>query len=120
MSGDVDTGFGNSLINYYIIIHLLRELNIEGDVIVNGDDFIIFTNSLLPNNFAELLRNYNMDTVLKPTTTRIHTVEVCRSKLIFHPNGHATMAFDPHRLIDIYGCTYHNYPARRTSDNLTK
>jgi hypothetical protein len=43
MPGDVDTSFGNSLIKYYILISLLNELNIVGDAIVNGDDFILFT-----------------------------------------------------------------------------
>jgi hypothetical protein len=38
MPGDVDTSFLNSLINYYILISLLNELNIVGDAIVNGND----------------------------------------------------------------------------------
>jgi hypothetical protein len=55
MSGDVDTSFGNSLINYYILISLLKELNVVGDAIVNGDDFIIFTTRKCTSNPKVLL-----------------------------------------------------------------
>lgn len=110
MSGDVDTSFGNCIINYYILRSLLADLHIDGDAIVNGDDFILFTNRPIPiADATRILRRYNMDTKLVPSTTRIHTVEFCRCRLILHPDGTPTMAFDPARLKNIYGCTYKHY-----------
>lgn len=43
MSGDVDTSFGNSIINYAILKEVIRILGLKGDAIVNGDDSLIFT-----------------------------------------------------------------------------
>lgn len=45
MSGDVDTSFGNSLINYHVLRAGLREQKIRGEVLVNGDDSIIFSDA---------------------------------------------------------------------------
>jgi len=44
MSGDVDTSLGNSLINYAILKEAISIFKVKGDVIVNGDDSIIFLN----------------------------------------------------------------------------
>lgn len=120
MSGDVDTSLGNSLINYYIIMEVINRLGISGDAIVNGDDFIIFTNCPIPTEPAKLLfRTYNMDTKLAASTTNIHHVEFCRTKLIYHPDGHPTMAFDPDRLKNIYGCSYKLLPQQKYISYLT-
>nr|QTJ63593.1 RNA-dependent RNA polymerase [Hymenopteran tombus-related virus] len=114
MSGDVDTSLGNSLINYYIIMEVIHRLGIDGDAIVNGDDFIIFTNSPIPTEPAKLLfRHYNMDTKLVASTDNIHHVEFCRTKLFYHPDDHPTMAFDYNRLINIYGASYKLLPHKK-------
>nr|QTJ63691.1 RNA-dependent RNA polymerase [Dipteran tombus-related virus] len=109
MSGDVDTSFGNCLLNYYILRSCLADLGIECEIIVNGDDSIIFTNIPLdPATIKAALRRYNMDAVISPSVTSIHKVTFCRTKLVYHPNGHPTMMFDPIRLRKIYGMTYKN------------
>ncbi|APG76415.1 hypothetical protein 2 [Sanxia tombus-like virus 8] len=107
MSGDVDTGYGNSIINYYILKKLLGILRIKGDAIVNGDDFILFTSSKLDSEQCKrILREFNMETEMGESTNNIHHIEFCRCRLIYHPDGHPTMAFDPDRLQKIYGATY--------------
>lgn len=107
MSGDVDTSFGNSLINYAILKQLLVELSLDGDVIVNGDDSIIFSNSPIQISRAiEILRTYNMETEIKSSVTNIHDVEFCRCKVILNDLGKYTMMINPKRLEDIYGMTY--------------
>lgn len=107
MSGDVDTSFGNSLINYAIIKECLLLMGLNGDVIVNGDDSIIFTNSPINiPDFEEILAKFNMVSKVKPSTTKIHHVEFCRSKLVINNRGEYTMLFDPERLINIFGMTY--------------
>nr|AZS32325.1 hypothetical protein 1 [Hypsignathus monstrosus tombus-like virus 1] len=110
MSGDVDTGFGNCIVNLYILRSVLSDLGYKGDAIVNGDDFILFSTARIDiARFGERLRSYNMECKLVDSATNISTVEFCRTKLVYHPDGHPTMAFDPDRLKAIYGCTFHRY-----------
>lgn len=108
MSGDVDTGFGNSLINYAILKEVLKELGIDCDVIVNGDDSIIFTMVPLPIDLVlSRLLKYNMESKMpKPTTTDIFSVEFCRQKLILNNMGEPTLVILPDRLTTIFGMTY--------------
>lgn len=109
MSGDVDTSFGNSLINYYILKDALKQLQIHGDVIVQGDDSIIFSDVPIGQEFVEILRTYNMESKISTSTTRIHTVEYCASKLVYSNSGRPTMAADPGRLRSRYGFCFRPY-----------
>nr|QTJ63595.1 RNA-dependent RNA polymerase [Zygentoman tombus-related virus] len=107
MSGDVDTSLGNSILNYAIIRQVLEMLGIQGDVIVNGDDSIIFTNVPIPIQQCErLMKMFNQESKLKPSTQNIHTVEYCRTKLIVTAEGETTLLFDPQRSVDMFGMTY--------------
>lgn len=107
MSGDVDTGFGNCLINYAILKSTLKDMKLDGEVIVNGDDSIIFTNEPIDIKLAEqLFKQYNMETKVNESVTNIHKVEFCRTKLVINSEGMPTMMIDPDRLIDIYGMQY--------------
>lgn len=111
MSGDVDTSLGNSLVNYAILKHLLDVLNIDGDVIVNGDDSIIFSAAPIPVNIATLyMRKFNMETKFKESVVSIHQVEFCKSKYIINSDGHPTMMMDPNRIINIFGMTHRDVP----------
>nr|QTJ63706.1 RNA-dependent RNA polymerase [Dipteran tombus-related virus] len=115
MSGDVDTSIGNSLINLAILRECIARLNIKGDAIVNGDDFILFTNKPIPNKImTAMLRQYNMETEMAPSTTNIHTVEFCRTKFVLRNDGTPTMMFDPDRLQQIFGMTYQDVPCYLT------
>lgn len=107
MSGDVDTSLGNSLINYAILKDAVTRMVGECDIIVNGDDSIIFTNRPLDIRQAEqLLKEYNMESKFKPTETNIHKVEFCRHKYIINNDGIPTMMIDPDRINGIFGMTY--------------
>lgn len=107
MSGDVDTGFGNCLINYAILKSTLKDMNMEGEAIVNGDDSIIFTNEPIDTKLAEAhFKTYNMETKVNKSVTDIHQVEFCRTKLVINSEGQPTMMIDPERLTDIYGMQY--------------
>lgn len=108
MSGDVDTSLGNSLINYAILKECLYLMGNKGEVIVNGDDSIIFTNQPVDRDLlVDILREFNMvSKVPKPSTTCIHQVEFCRTKLVYKSTGQPTMMFDPTRMINIFGMTH--------------
>lgn len=107
MSGDVDTSFGNCLINYAILKQVLAELNIEGDCIVNGDDSIIFTNQPIDIVKAQqILAKYNMESKIKPSSSNIHQVEFCRTKFVYRSDGTPTMMFDQERLYRFFGMTF--------------
>lgn len=105
MSGDVDTSLGNSLINYAILKECLSRLKIDGDVIVNGDDSILFTNQAIGGGFSELLKKFNMESKISKTSTNIHKIEFCRTKYVIRSDGTPTMMMDPQRIVEIFGMT---------------
>nr|QTJ63687.1 RNA-dependent RNA polymerase [Odonatan tombus-related virus] len=107
MSGDVDTSLGNSLINYAIIKQGLEHLKLEGDVIVNGDDSIIFTHKPIDTEkFIRIMRFYNMESKCKPTVTEIHKVDFCQHRLVIMNNGNFTLMPNTRRVISRFGMTY--------------
>lgn len=112
MSGDVDTSFGNSLLNYHILKTALKEAKINGDVVVQGDDSIIFSDAPLGPDFVALLRRFNMESKLAPSTTNIHHVEYCAAKLVYDNAGRPTMSADPQRIYDRYGFCFRPYDDR--------
>nr|QTJ63684.1 RNA-dependent RNA polymerase [Odonatan tombus-related virus] len=107
MSGDVDTSLGNSLINYAIIKQGLEHLKIKGDVIVNGDDSIIFSdNPIDVTKITQIMKYYNMETKCKETTTNIYNVEFCQHKLIITNDGVHSMMPNTARVLNRFGMTY--------------
>lgn len=119
MSGDVDTSFGNSLINYAIITKILKTLNVHGTAIVNGDDSIIMTKTPLPDHFDAEFKKYNMETIISKHSTNIHEIEFCRTKYVLTSSGQPTMMIDPQRLNQIYGMTF-SPVALKNSQNYNK
>lgn len=107
MSGDVDTSLGNSLINYAILKDSVNKLVGKCEIIVNGDDSIIFSRKAIPTQeLTNSLKTYNMESKVQTSQTNIHKVEFCRQRLIINSLGQAALMIDPERLIDIYGMTY--------------
>jgi hypothetical protein len=108
MSGDVDTSLGNSIINYALLSAILHDCGYhQFEIIVNGDDSILFTKKPINvQQFQSVARKYNMESKVLPSTTIIHQVEFCRTKLVYKPNGQATMMFNPKRSINIFGMHY--------------
>jgi hypothetical protein len=107
MSGDVDTSLGNSLINYAILKQCVTELCGKCEIIVNGDDSIIFTNRKIDTvKLMELLKTYNMESKVMESVTNIHKVEFCRQKIVINSKGKPTLMINPSRINTIYGMTY--------------
>lgn len=107
MSGDVDTSFGNSIINYAILKSAVRDMGIKCEVIVNGDDSIVFSNRKVDRDqLVEVLKTYNMKSKVQETTENIFKVEFCRSKLVLNSFGKPSMMINPSRINSIYGMTY--------------
>lgn len=107
MSGDVDTSFGNCLINYAILKQVLKEMSIDGDIIVNGDDSIIFTNQALDIELTQkILLKYNMESKMQPSHQNIHRVDFCRTRFVYRSSGTPTMMFDQSRLYKTFGMTF--------------
>lgn len=107
MSGNVDTSLGNSLINYAIIKECALKLIGDCEVIVNGDDSILFTNKPVDvEKLVAMLRTYNMESKVNQSETNIHKVEFCRQKLVINSKGKPSLMINPKRIIEIYGMTY--------------
>jgi hypothetical protein len=108
MSGDVDTSYGNCLINYAILRDALERLNInDHEIMVQGDDFIIFSNVPIDHiHLAKLLLQYNMETETKPSVSSNERVEFCKTRPVVTAAGHVTMMPDPERLINRFGMTH--------------
>lgn len=84
MSGDADTGCGNSIVNSDTLYAWLRESGVlKYDFILDGDDSVVIVEQadvkkLNYNIFSRLGFNTKMQIV-----TDIHDVEFCQSKIIF-------------------------------------
>lgn len=85
MSGDADTGLGNTIINLDAISGVLWKSGIEKfDILVDGDDAIVITEEGQEINFS-LFSRLGFQT--KYTQTRnIHHVDFCQSRLILRPD----------------------------------
>nr|QTJ63577.1 RNA-dependent RNA polymerase [Hymenopteran tombus-related virus] len=107
MSGDVDTSFGNCRINQAILDNMLFDFKIKGEVIVNGDDFVIFSEAPIPTEQAiTYLLTHNMECELQPSTQIITDVSFCGSKLVISEAGEPTLLRDMRKNIDTYGMTH--------------
>lgn len=107
MSGDVDTSFGNSLINLAILYELLKQLGLKGEMIVNGDDFVLYTND--PINVAEaksILATMNMETDMQESQLIDEMVEFCCQKLVVSASGNRTLVRDPTKTFGKFGMTF--------------
>nr|QZZ63380.1 hypothetical protein [Leuven Tombus-like virus 2] len=107
MSGDVHTSFGNSAINIAILKYMLSELGVEGEVIVNGDDFIIYSNEPLNiSRSKDILITLNMETDMKESVREDEQVEFCQKKLVIAGNGEKTLLSDPRKTFMKFGMTF--------------
>lgn len=82
-SGDMDTSLGNGLLNYvackyFLIKNNLGNLETE-NLIIDGDDSIIFTNRI--DNFVETFSEFGFDCKII-TRTDYHDLDFCSGKFI--------------------------------------
>lgn len=107
MSGDVDTAYGNCRINLAILEAALDRLWIRGEAIVNGDDFVLFTDRPIPTvAMKSLLATFNMECELQPSTTCITDVSFCGSKLCMMEGGEMLLFHTPEKILDTFGMTH--------------
>lgn len=84
MSGDADTGLGNTIVNLDAIYGVLRESGItKYDIIVDGDDAVIIIEEEDDIQVAAF-RKMGFQTKFG-TTTNIHHVDFCQCRLILQP-----------------------------------
>lgn len=99
MSGDQNTGCGNSLINYAMTLAMEKTLGIKMCYYVDGDDFIIFTES---NNShlvcPEWYEQFGMKTKLEGRTNVIEEIEFCQTRPVFNGKSY-TMVRNPIRML---------------------
>jgi len=107
MSGDVDTALGNCLINEMILREMLHQLGIDGELIVNGDDFLLFTNVPIDVEKARsILLTMNMECDMLESTDIVEKASFCSSHFVMRPDGMRTLMKNPEKMIDTFGMTH--------------
>lgn len=100
MSGDQNTGCGNSLINYAMTVALLEDLDIKYCVYIDGDDFLVFVEkSKVHLVKPELYEQFGMSTKLDNTTSVIEHIEFCQTRPVFNGVSY-TMVRNPVRMLE--------------------
>lgn len=100
MSGDQNTGCGNSLINYAMTLAMEAKLGIRMCYYIDGDDFIIFVD----RTDMKLVRpawyeQFGMKTKLENQTSIIEEIEFCQTRPVFNGKGY-TMVRNPARMLN--------------------
>jgi len=99
MSGDQNTGLGNSLLNYAMTIALLESLQLKACYYFDGDDYLIFmdrsnVNKIQPNMYNQ----FGMVTKLDSVATQMESIEFCQCRPVWDGDGY-TMVRNPMRMI---------------------
>lgn len=105
-SGDITTSFSDCIINLYILRHWMKHKGVPGEVLVNGDDSILFVpRAYLPCfvNIVQELRAYNMETGIEAVAYRPEEVIFCRMSPWCKLDGSYTMGMDASRMEAEYG-----------------
>jgi len=100
MSGDQNTGLGNSIINYAMTKQILDDLGIKHCLYIDGDDFLIFversTAHLVdPKAYAK----FGMSTKLDSIAYEIEHIDFCQTRPVFNGVGY-TMVRNPVRMLE--------------------
>jgi len=88
MSGDIDTGFGNPILNYAILRYVLQ--GIPSIIYLDGDDSVVSFDASYTEKVKAALRDKLGDTGMKSTFSfvqRLEDVEFCQSKVVWTRNG---------------------------------
>lgn len=109
MSGDYNTGLGNSIINYLCLRSWLKNANARGEIFLDGDDSIVIVEAA---DFSKLDMNHFSRFGFKTkmgTTRDVTQVEFCQSRLL--PSG-PVMARNPFRALSHLAVSIKGYPAK--------
>jgi hypothetical protein len=82
MSGDQNTGLGNSIINYAILKSFSDFFNLEACFYVDGDDSVLIVEDTKLTPTMEYFKQFGMTTKLD-TTTQFEHVEFCQTRPVF-------------------------------------
>lgn len=118
MSGDMDTGLGNSIIMWTLLKGFLLHLQIKGSIYVNGDDSVVVIerrNLSKTKDMAYFKRfGFNMK---YEVATSLSEVEFCQARLLETDYGF-TMARNPARIIGKMGWSTASYGARKVRSHV--
>jgi hypothetical protein len=97
MSGDQNTGLGNSIINFAMTEALMA--GIKHCLYIDGDDFIVFVERadakyVDPKGYLQ----FGMHTKLDSQTSVIEHIEFCQTRPVFNGSGY-TMVRNPQRML---------------------
>lgn len=99
MSGDQNTGLGNSIINYAMTKAMQRSLKVEMCFYIDGDDFIIFVEreheGMVNPDWYE---QFGMKTKLDSKADEMEGIEFCQCRPVFNGIGY-TMVRNPRRML---------------------
>jgi len=100
MSGDQNTGLGNSLINYAMTVTILEKLKIKYCLYIDGDDFLVFVerrdvNLINPKHYQE----YGMSTKLDNVAYEMEHIDFCQTRPVSHGESY-TMVRSPIRMLE--------------------
>jgi hypothetical protein len=99
MSGDQNTGLGNSVINYAMTFALIQSKGIEACYYIDGDDFVIFVErSKVTDVDPKWYEQFGMITKLDCSTSCIEHIEFCQTRPVFDGIGY-TMVRNPTRML---------------------
>lgn len=120
MSGDIDTGLGNSMINYLVFTTIMKRLGIhKWDFLCDGDDALLFveegTTSMGAISYESSLLGFDLtgdECVVADGS--FWNIEFCRSRPVFTEKGWV-MARNPRRALACFGVThrYVSWPQER-------
>lgn len=89
MSGDLNTGLGNSVINYGLLRSWVNSGRVKADILLDGDDSIIVMEeddyTLLPE-MAAYMKELGFVTEYD-TTTDVQQAEFCQSRIVYGRKG---------------------------------
>lgn len=100
MSGDINTGCGNTILNLCIILSWLDASGVKGKVYLDGDDSVVIIeqedfDKLL--NLEEFMRSLGMVTVME-YTDEFWKVEFCQSRPVL-VDGSVRFVRNPHKVL---------------------
>lgn len=109
MSGDVNTGFGNTLINYALLSHLCSYTKQKTHVLCNGDDSVLFFEGR-PRLSAKFIRDFfarhNFPIKVGRPNNNPHTVEYCQNRYVLLDDGSPYMMPNLDRIQQRLGLTH--------------
>jgi len=97
MSGDQNTGIGNSIINFAMTKALFGHL--KTCYYIDGDDYLLFVDKKDAKYIKpELYGQFGMETKLEAVTSTIEHIDFCQTRPVFNGVGY-TMVRNPKRML---------------------